>query len=72
MDFSRADYLTGIGQEGFVAELMPKYPLYTKLLSAEAQAVIGQTHADTVPAGACSSRRAFATRGSSTSSTRAR
>lgn len=50
MDFSRAHYLTGIGRKSFVAELMPKYPLYTKLLSAEAQAVIGQTHADTVPA----------------------
>ncbi len=50
MDFSRADYLTGIGRKSFVAELMTKYPLYTKLLSAEAQAVIGQTHADTVPA----------------------
>lgn len=50
MDFSRADYLTGIGKKSFVAELMPKYPLYTKLLSAEAQAVIGVTHAETVPA----------------------
>lgn len=50
MDFSRADYLTGIGKKSFVAELMPKYPLYTKLLSPEAQAVIGQTHAETAPA----------------------
>lgn len=50
MDFSRADYLTGIGRKSFVAELMPKYPLYVNLLSPEARAVIGQTHAETVPA----------------------
>ncbi len=50
MDFSRADYLTGIGRKSFVAELMPKYPLYAKLLSPEAQAVIGRTHDDAAPA----------------------
>jgi arginine N-succinyltransferase len=50
MDFSRADYLTGIGHKSFVAELMPKHPLYTSFLTPEAQAAIGQTHADTAPA----------------------
>jgi arginine N-succinyltransferase len=50
MDFSRADYLTGMGRKAFVAELMPKHPLYSNLLSPEAQAVIGKTHEDTVPA----------------------
>jgi arginine N-succinyltransferase len=50
MDFSRADYLTGIGHKSFVAELMPKHPLYTSFLAPEAQAVIGQTHSDTAPA----------------------
>ncbi len=50
MDYSRADYLTGIGHKAFVAELMPKHPLYTTFLSPEAQAVIGQTHTDTAPA----------------------
>ncbi len=47
MEFSRADYLTGIGKKAFVAELMPKHPLYSSLLSAEAQAAIGVTHPKT-------------------------
>jgi arginine N-succinyltransferase len=50
MDYSRADYLTGIGHKSFVAELMPKHPLYTSFLAPEAQAAIGQTHTDTAPA----------------------
>lgn len=50
MDFSRADYLTGTGRKSFVAELMPKHPLYSSLLSPDAQAVIGKTHEATVPA----------------------
>jgi arginine N-succinyltransferase len=50
MDFSRADYLTGIGKKSFVAELMPKHPLYINFLTPEAQAVIGETHESTRPA----------------------
>ncbi len=50
MDFAEADYLTGIGKKSFVAELMPKHPLYSSFLSAEAQAVIGETHELTRPA----------------------
>ncbi|MBL8521985.1 MAG: arginine N-succinyltransferase [Betaproteobacteria bacterium] len=50
MDFSQADYLTGIGRKSFVAELMPKHPLYSSFLTAEAQAVIGETHPSTRPA----------------------
>lgn len=50
MDFAHADYLTGIGKKSFVAELMPKHPLYTSFLSPEAQAVIGMTHELTRPA----------------------
>ena len=50
MEFSQADYLTGIGKKSFVAELMPKHPLYTSFLSPEAQAAIGQTHPQTLPA----------------------
>lgn len=50
MDFPTADYLTGIGQKVFIAELMPKYPIYVNLLSKEAQAVIGQVHDKTRPA----------------------
>ena len=50
MDFPTADYLTGIGQKQFIAELMPKYPIYVSLLSKEAQAVIGKVHDKTQPA----------------------
>jgi arginine N-succinyltransferase len=50
MDFPTADYLTGIGQKVFIAELMPKYPIYVNLLSKDAQAVIGQVHDNTRPA----------------------
>lgn len=50
IDFSRADYLTGIGQKSFVAELMPKHPLYVTFLTDEAQSVIGSVHPQTEPA----------------------
>lgn len=50
MDFSRADYLCGTGQKAFIAELMPKHPIYTGFLTQEAQAVIGQVHPQTAPA----------------------
>ena len=50
MDFKDADYLTGIGKKSFVAELMPKHPLYSSFLTPAAQAVIGQTHELTRPA----------------------
>jgi arginine N-succinyltransferase len=50
MEYSRADYLTGIGQKAFIAELMPRHPVYTTLLPAEARAVIGEVHADSQPA----------------------
>jgi arginine N-succinyltransferase len=50
MEFGQADYLTGIGKKSFVAELMPRHPLYSSFLTAEAQAVIGKTHELTRPA----------------------
>ncbi|WP_116474132.1 arginine N-succinyltransferase [Zobellella maritima] len=50
MDFPTVDYLTGIGQKGFIADLMPKYPIYVNLLSKEARSVIGKTHDKTRPA----------------------
>lgn len=50
MDFPTADYLTGIGQKVFIAELMPKYPIYVNLLSKDAQRVVGEVHANTRPA----------------------
>jgi len=50
MDFSTADYLSGIGQKVFIAELMPRFPVYTDLLPLAAQQVIAQLHPHTVPA----------------------
>jgi arginine N-succinyltransferase len=50
VDFPTADYLTGIGNKVFIAELMPKYPIYINLLSKAAQQCIGQVHEKTLPA----------------------
>ncbi|XZG71272.1 arginine N-succinyltransferase [Chitinibacteraceae bacterium HSL-7] len=50
MDFARADYLSYVGNRSFIAELMPQYPIYTCLLSDEAQAAIADVHPATRPA----------------------
>ena len=50
MDFAKADYISGVGQKVFIAELMPRFPVYTDLLPKDAQAVIGQVHPQTKPA----------------------
>ena len=50
MEYSTADYLTGIGQKSFVAELMPHHPVYVNLLPEAARAAIGEVHSDTEPA----------------------
>ncbi|HEY7903007.1 MAG TPA: arginine N-succinyltransferase [Casimicrobiaceae bacterium] len=50
MEYSTADYLTGIGQKSFIAELMPRHPVYVNLLPADARDTIGAVHADTLPA----------------------
>ncbi|MDM8349193.1 arginine N-succinyltransferase [Pseudomonas sp. sp1636] len=50
MEFSQADYLTGVGNKAFIAELMPKFPLYTCFLSEDARNIIGRVHPNTEPA----------------------
>jgi arginine N-succinyltransferase len=50
IEFPKADHLVGLGDKGFISELMPKYPIYTNLLSKKAQAVIGHVHEKTKPA----------------------
>lgn len=50
MGFARADGLSGPGQKAFIAELMPRHPLYVAYLPKEAQEVIGVVHVDTAPA----------------------
>ena len=49
-DFYAADFLSGLGDKGFIADLMPDHPLYVPLLPAAAQEVIGQVHTNTEPA----------------------
>ncbi|MBT1449854.1 arginine N-succinyltransferase [Glaciecola sp. XM2] len=63
VDFPTADYLTGIGNKVFIAELMPKYPIYVNLLSKEAQACIGQVHEKTRPALRLLEQEGFRNRG---------
>jgi arginine N-succinyltransferase len=50
MDFDHVDGLTAIGKKSFIAELMPRQPLYVAYLPEDAQAVIGQVHRSTLPA----------------------
>ncbi|HEY3179410.1 MAG TPA: arginine N-succinyltransferase [Casimicrobiaceae bacterium] len=59
MEYSTADYLTGIGQKAFIAELMPKHPVYVNLLPAAAREAIGAVHADTAPARAMLEQEGF-------------
>lgn len=63
MEFSQADYLTGIGNRAFVAELMPRFPLYTCFLSEAAREVIGRVHGDTEPALGMLEREGFTYQG---------
>lgn len=46
MDFTKANYLTGINSKGFIADLMPHYPVYVPLLTPEAKAALGQPRPD--------------------------
>lgn len=50
MSFHEADHLSGVGNNQFIADLMPKYPVYVDLLPREAQAAIGKSHKDAAPA----------------------
>lgn len=63
IDFSIADHLIGLGNKVFVAELMPKYPIYASMLSKDAQAVIGQVHENTKPALGLLAKEGFEHRG---------
>jgi arginine N-succinyltransferase len=63
MDFPAVDYLMGLGNKVFIAELMPRYPIYVNMLSQEAQDVIGHVHPKTAPALKLLQREGFAHRG---------
>lgn len=46
MDFQKADYLSGVSNKHFIADLMPRYPIYVPTLPDAAQQVIGVVHED--------------------------
>ncbi|HEU4777326.1 MAG TPA: arginine N-succinyltransferase [Telluria sp.] len=50
MDFNHVDDLTAMGKKSFIAELMPRQPMYVTYLPEDAQAVIGKVHRSTAPA----------------------
>jgi len=50
IDFPTADHMIGIGNKGFIADLMPRHPIYVSLLPQSAQEVIGEVHVNTKPA----------------------
>lgn len=50
MEFVEADRLSGLGNKSFIAELMPRFPIYLSLLPDSATDVIGKVHRDTRPA----------------------
>jgi arginine N-succinyltransferase len=50
MDFNHVDNLTALGKKSFIAELMPRQPLYVDYLPEDAQEVIGKVHRSTLPA----------------------
>lgn len=50
MEFVTADYLTMSTDKQFIADLMPKLPIYVDLLPKEAQQLIGVAHDTALPA----------------------
>ena len=46
IDLAQADYLSMVNKQ-FIAELMPKHPIYLPLLPREAQIVMGEVHEET-------------------------
>jgi arginine N-succinyltransferase len=49
VEFKKADLMV-MRDKSFIAELIPKHPIYIPILPLSAQEVIGQVHASTVPA----------------------
>ena len=58
MSFAKADQLT-LSNKQFIADLMPKYPIYLHLLPKAAQEVIGRAHPSTLPAMKMLTREGF-------------
>jgi arginine N-succinyltransferase len=72
MSFQEADYFNAINGNQFIADLMPKHPVYIAMLSDDARSVIGVPH----PTGRAAMRmledEGFRHEAMSTSSTAAR
>jgi len=49
MEFARADVLSAADKK-FIADLMPKHPIYIPMLAPDVQSVIGEVHVETRPA----------------------
>lgn len=58
IEFPRAETLTSENKK-FIAELMPRHPIYIPLLPKQAQEVIGQVHRNTGPARAMLEQEGF-------------
>jgi arginine N-succinyltransferase len=50
MDFATADRLSATRGADFIADLLPKHPIYIELLPEQARAVIGKPHRNSLPA----------------------
>ncbi len=50
LPFPEADRLSATGNRAFIAELMPRHPIYAPLLPDAARKVIGEVHPSTEPA----------------------
>lgn len=50
MPFQEADHFNSLHGNQFIADLMPKHPIYVSMLTDEARAVIGQPHPSGIPA----------------------
>jgi arginine N-succinyltransferase len=47
LEFAEADRLTTLTDKQFIADLMPRHPIYVPILPKSAQQVIGKTHPET-------------------------
>lgn len=63
MDFQKADYLSGVSNKHFIADLMPRYPIYVPTLPDAAQQVIGVVHEDSEKASDILLEEGFAFKG---------
>lgn len=50
MEFDACDELTAKGKKSFIAELMPRQPIYVSYLPDDAQESVGKVHTNTAPA----------------------